>query len=171
MINPLVYFVLFIKASLFSSGGISNLPSLHQDLLANGWAHEEDFGKSIAIGQLSPGPNGLWVISLGYITYGWIGAALSLIAITIPPLLVLLVDGLYHQIENQRWVPGLMRGISLGVVGIQLTASWNIISHSGSDWRGWLIAVGACIIALNKRINLLVILALAGLAGYFIFRL
>jgi len=58
---------LFLKASLFSTGGFSNLPSLHQDLLANAWAKEADFGQSIAIGQISPGPNGLWVISLGYL--------------------------------------------------------------------------------------------------------
>ena len=38
MINPLIYFLLFLKASLFSTGGFSNLPSLHQDLIANGWA-------------------------------------------------------------------------------------------------------------------------------------
>jgi len=57
----------------FSTGGFSNLPSLHQDLLANGWASEADFAESIAIGQISPGPNGLWVICLGYLTYGWLG--------------------------------------------------------------------------------------------------
>ena len=33
MINPFIYFLLFLKASLFSTGGFSNLPSLHQDLL------------------------------------------------------------------------------------------------------------------------------------------
>ena len=35
MINPFIYFLLFLKASLFSTGGFSNLPSLHQDLIAN----------------------------------------------------------------------------------------------------------------------------------------
>ena len=46
-------FLLFLKASLFSTGGFSNLPSLHQDLTANGWAKETDFGQSLAIGQIS----------------------------------------------------------------------------------------------------------------------
>jgi chromate transporter len=44
MISPLVYFLLFFKASLFSTGGLSNLPSLHQDLIGNSWANEADFG-------------------------------------------------------------------------------------------------------------------------------
>ena len=96
MINPFIYFLLFLKASLFSTGGFSNLPSLHQDLIANGWATESEFGQSIAIGQISPGPNGLWVISLGYLTYGLTGALLALIAITLPALLVLLVSAGYY---------------------------------------------------------------------------
>src|SRR5574340_61707 len=98
MINPIIYFLLFLKASLFSSGGFSNLPSLHQDLLASHWATDAEFGQSIAIGQISPGPNGLWVISLGYFTYGYVGALLALIAITIPPLLVLGIAAIYGRI-------------------------------------------------------------------------
>src|SRR5437660_12451784 len=104
MINPFIYFLLFLKASLFSTGGFSNLPSLHQDLIANRWADEADFGQSIAIGQISPGPNGLWVISLGYLTYGYPGALFALIAITLPALLVLVVSTGYAHIEQQTWV-------------------------------------------------------------------
>ncbi|HWE64485.1 MAG TPA: chromate transporter [Chloroflexota bacterium] len=170
MINPLLYFLLFLKASLFSTGGFSNLPSLHQDLLGMGWAVEPDFSESIAIGQISPGPNGLWVISLGYLTYGYLGAALALLAITLPPLLVLGIAAIYARIEQQGWVEGLMRGISLGVVGILLTVCWTVMRQPGIDWTGWMIAAAACGLALSRRVKLIVILALAGVAGYLLYR-
>ncbi len=170
MINPLIYFLLFLKASLFSTGGFSNLPSLHQDLIANGWATEADFGQSIAIGQISPGPNGLWVISLGYLTYGFAGACMALLAITLPALLVLAVSAGYHRIEHQLWVPGFMRGISLTVVGILLTVVWSIISQPGTDWTGWLIGIAAFGLAVSGRVNMILILVLAGIAGYFLYR-
>lgn len=170
MINPLLYFLLFFKASLFSTGGFSNLPSLHQDLLANNWAADADFGQSIAIGQISPGPNGLWVISLGYLTYGFLGAFMALIAITLPAFVVLAISAGYNRIEHQRWVPGFMRGISLAVVGILLTVVWAIIQQPGTDWKGWLIAVAAFALALSQRVNILIILCLAGIAGYFLYR-
>ncbi len=170
MIDPLIYFLLFLKATLFSSGGFSNFASLHQDLIGNGWATETDFGQSLAIGQISPGPNGLWVICLGYLTYGYLGAFLVLIAITIPPLLVLVISAIYSNIEHQRWVPGLMRGISLAVVGISLTVVWTIISRSATDWKSWLIAATACALGLNRHINILVILGLAAIAGYLLYR-
>ncbi len=170
VINPLIYFLLFLKASLFSTGGFSNLPSLHQDLLSNGWAQEVDFGQSIAIGQISPGPNGLWVISLGYFTYGYLGAFLALIAITLPPLLVLAVSAGYTRIEHQAWVQGAMYGVSLAVVGLLLTVVWTILRQPGVDWKGLLIAAGAFGLALSRKVNLLLILGLAGVIGYLLYR-
>ena len=170
MINPFIYFLLFLKASLFSTGGFSNLPSLHQDLIANGWTKESYFGQSIVIGQISPGPNGLWVISLGYLTYGYLGAFLALIAITLPALLVLAVSAGYTRIENQRWVQGAMYGVSLAVVGLLLSVVWTILHQPGVDWKGLLIGVGAFGLALSRRVNILIILGLAGVAGYLLYR-
>jgi chromate transporter len=170
VINSLVYFLLFLKASLFSSGGFSNLPSLHQDLIANGWATESDFAQSIAIGQISPGPNGLWVISLGYFTYGFLGAFFALIAVTIPALLVLAIATGYSRIEQKTWVQGAMHGVSLAVIGLLLTVVWTILRQPGVDWRGLLIAAGAFGLALSRKVNILIILALAGVVGYFLYR-
>ncbi|HEV2581237.1 MAG TPA: chromate transporter [Ktedonobacteraceae bacterium] len=170
MISPLLYFLLFLKASLFSTGGFSNLPSLHQDLIANHWATEADFGQSIAIGQISPGPNGLWVISMGYLTYGITGALLALVAITLPALLVLAVSAGYTRIEHRPSVQGAMYGVSLAVVGLLLTVVWTILHQPGVDWRGLLIAAAAFGLALTRKVNLLLILALAGVVGFLLYR-
>jgi chromate transporter len=170
MINPFIYFLLFLKASLFSTGGLSNLPSLHQDLIGNGWAVEADFGQAVAIGQISPGPNGLWVVSLGYLTYGYLGAFLALIAITLPALLVLVVSAGYARIERRTWVQGAMHGVSLAVVGLLLTVVWTILHQPGVDWKGLLIAMAAFGLALSRKVNILIILSLAGLAGYVLYR-
>ena len=170
MINPFIYFLLFLKASLFSTGGFSNLPSLHQDLLANGWAKESYFGQSIAIGQISPGPNGLWVISLGYLTYGYPGALLALIAVTLPAFLVLAISAGFTRIEHRAWVQRAMHGVSLAVVGLLLTVVWTILRQPGVDWKGLLIAIGAFGLAASRKVNILIILGLAGLAGYLLYR-
>lgn len=170
MINPLIYFLVFLKASLFSTGGFSNLPSVRQDLLARRWALDADFGQSIAIGQISPGPNGLWVISLGYFTYGVAGAALALIAITLPPLLVLVIARSYTRIEHWPRSQGAMRGVSIAVIGLLVTVIWTILHQPGIDWRGLLIGAGAFGLALTRKVNLVLILALAGVVGLLVFR-
>ena len=65
MIDWLLFFWLMFKAALVSTSGTGNLPIVHQDFLARGWATDRQFAESLAIGQISPGPSGLWVISLG----------------------------------------------------------------------------------------------------------
>ncbi len=163
--NPGTYLWLFLKASLFSTGGMGNLPSLHADLLARGWADERMFAESLMIGQIAPGPNGLWVISLGYLTDGLTGALLALVAITLPPLLVVAVDKLYRRVQHHPAVEGFMRGLSLAVVGIFFPIMLRLLGSVGLDLRSVLIALAAFGLALTRRIPLILIIALAALAG------
>lgn len=164
--NLLLYFWLFLKASLFTTGGFGNLPLLHKDLIGLGWAREADFITAIAVGQVSPGPNGLWSVSLGYLTFGWVGALLAAIALSLPTLLVLIVAGFYTRMEHSPRVQDFTRGLSLGVVGLTLPVTLGLALSTVTDWRGVVIASGALVLALSKRVPVIVILALAGLAGY-----
>ncbi len=170
MTDAVIYFLLFLKASLFSTGGLSNLPSLRQDLTARHWAIDTDFGHAVVIGQLSPGPTGLWVVSLGYLTNGYLGAVLALVAIIIPAMLVLIISAGYARIAQWRWIQGGMRGVSLAVVGILLTVAWTVLRQPGVDGKGLLIAVGAFGLAASRKVRLPIILALAGLVGYLVYR-
>jgi chromate transporter len=167
--NPLLYFWLFLKGSLFSTGGLGNLPFLHQDLLALGWATETDFVSAIAVGQLSPGPTGLWTISLGYLTFGWAGAGLALIAITLPTLLALVVAALHRRVETRPAVQNFTRGITLGVIGLTLGVAWTLFWNNVNDWPGVAIMATACGLALSKRVPVVLLLALAALAGWLLY--
>jgi len=161
----LLYFWLFFKASLFSTGGFGNVPSLHSDLTARGCANDRQFAESLTIGQISPGPNGLWVISLGYLTRGVVGSLLALAGITLPPLLILFVQRLYSHVEDHPAVVGFMRGISLAVVGIFVIVLAGILRTFGIEIRSIAIAVGAILLGWSRRVPIVAIIALAGLAG------
>ncbi|OQA46891.1 MAG: putative chromate transport protein [Chloroflexi bacterium ADurb.Bin325] len=161
-----LYFWLFLKGSLFSTGGFGNLPFLHADLPAHGWATEADFVQALAVGNLSPGPNGLWTISLGYLSAGWPGAALALLAITLPPMLILGVVALHRRVEDRPAVRNFTRGLSLGVVGLILGVALTLFSATVEDWRGAAITAAALILALSRRAPVFLILALGALAGW-----
>ncbi len=163
--NPLTFFWLFFKASLLSIGGLGSLPFLHDDLLALGWANPSDFVTALAVGNLSPGPNGLWSISLGYLTFGWFGAALALVALSLPPLLILVVSAFYNRIEKHPAVQDFTRGLGLGVVGLTAAVALSLTSSSVADWRGIPVVLGALVLALSNRVPVLLILVLAAAAG------
>lgn len=167
--NWILYFWFFLKGSLFSTGGFGNLPFLHEDLLAHGWATEADFVQALAVGNLSPGPNGLWTISLGYLSGGWLGAALSLLAITLPTLLILGVVALHRRVEDRPAVRNFTRGLSLGVVGLIIGVALTLFSSTVADWRGAAITAGALALALSKRVPVLLVLGAGAVAGWLLY--
>jgi chromate transporter len=163
--NLWLFFWLFLKASLFSTGGVGNLPFLHADLVPLGWAREEDFITAMAVGQVSPGPNGLWSVSLGYLSWGWIGAGLALLALCLPPLLVIALASFFDRMEHLPAVQNFSRGLSLGVVGLAFFIAFSLSRTAVTDWAGGLIVLGALGLGLVKRVPVILILALAAGVG------
>ncbi|MBV9850253.1 MAG: chromate transporter [Armatimonadetes bacterium] len=160
-----LYFWLLLKGSLFSMSGLGNVPSVHADLTARGWATERQFAEALAVGQVAPGPNGLWVISLGYLTAGGRGAGLALLAITLPPLLVLAVERLYRRVRHHPAVEGFVRGLGLAAVGIFFWVLLGLLRTAGLTPRSLLITLAALGLGATRRVPAIVILALAALAG------
>lgn len=161
----MTYFWLFLKASILSTGGLGNLPFLHRDLVALGWANESDFITAIAVGQVSPGPSGLWSISLGYLTFGWLGSGLALAALSLPPLLIVGVATIYDRMEKLPGVQNFSTGLALGVIGLTLTVALGLARTAIIDWRSVVIAICALGLALSKRVPIILILVLAALVG------
>lgn len=161
----LLFFWLYLKASLFSTGGFGSLPSLHADLLARRWASERQFAEALTIGQLSPGPNGLWVVSLGYLSGGLLGGLLALIAILLPPLSILAIERGYRRVENHPAADGFVSGLSLAVAGVFAVALLGILRSAGFSPRTGILAAGAIALALTKRMPLFGIIGLAALIG------
>ena len=111
--DPLTLFAVLLKDSALTLGGFGSLPLLRQDLVATGLATDTQIVQALAIGRLSTGPNGLWIVSLGYQLAGLAGALMALVAACLPPLAIRPATAL-----ARRWllsVPfaGLVRGAAL----------------------------------------------------------
>jgi chromate transporter len=166
MIQPLTLFWIMFRAALLSTTGTGNFPIVHQDLLSRGWATDRQFAESLAIGQISPGPTGLWVLSLGYLVGGLRGAVLTLVAISLPPLLVLLlVHGLYRRWGHHPATQGFVRGLGLAVSGIFVVVMTNIMTTAGWTSTNLMIALGAVALGATRRVPVVVVLLLAAGVG------
>jgi chromate transporter len=164
------YFLTFLKASLLSTGGTGNFPMLHADLLARGCATDHQFAESLAIGQLSPGPSGLWVISLGYLTKGTLGSLLALSAIVIPPLLILVISRVYRSIDSLPSVRSFLRGLTLSVSGISIVVLFGVLKSSELSVRSLSVAAIAAALAAIQKTPVIVIFFFAAIAGILFFR-
>lgn len=170
MIDPVRLFWLFLRATLFSTGGSGNLPILYNDLRPLGYATEQQFAEALAIGQVTPGPTGLWVVSLGYLIDGVRGSLLATVAVTLPPLLILVVERFYRRFGTHWFVQGFLRGLGLAVAGSFVIVIVGLMRGSTLDLRSLAIVAASIVLGATRRVPVPVIIAGAALVGGVLYR-
>ena len=89
-------YALLLKASITAFSGLGSLPQLRQDLVVTHQVlTDDDLSRAVLFGRSSPGPAGLFVVSVGYAVRGVPGAIVGWLALASPaflaiPFLVLL---------------------------------------------------------------------------------
>jgi len=92
----LLLYALLLKASITAFSGVGGLPQIRQDLVVTHQVlSDDDLSRALLFGRSSPGPVGLYVVSVGYAVRGAPGAIVGWLALASPaflaiPFLVLL---------------------------------------------------------------------------------
>lgn len=172
--DPLSLFLTFLKASIFSMGGQSGLPLLRDDLLRAGALTDLQIIDGLIIGRLSTGPGGLYMVSLGFLAGGWLGGVLALVAITLPPLVVLPASMYLRPRLRHPRVNGLVRGLAFTTGGLVVATSLGLLlSSGGSDgpalWQVGL-AIFGLVLSLEGKRHPIVIVAVGAIVGLLIAR-
>jgi chromate transporter len=159
----LYFFWLFLKACLFSSGGRGPLPILHEDFLRMGWATDQQFAEAVAVGEISPGPTGLWIVSLGFLTGGYFGAVLSLVASFLPPFAVLAVNRIFARVKDYAATRGFVHGLTLAINAIGMVALVRVWASTQIQWVSIAIALACFGLSFVRRVPMWAML-LGGMA-------
>jgi len=161
-------FASMLKASLLSTGGMGNAPIVHSDFVAGHLATERQFSSALAIGQLSPGPTGLWVVAFGYMLGGWLGGLATLLAICIPPFSILGVRVLYERANEHPAVEGFVWGLGVTVAGVSAAVMLKLPFSEGTNFGTVAIAVVALAVGLHGKIPVVWVILAGALAGWFL---
>jgi chromate transporter len=162
-------FLISLRASLLSVGGATALPLLREDLVRVGFLTDEEVVASLTIGRLSTGPNGLFIVAMGYLAMGWVGAVATLLAATVPPLLMVPAAALLRPRLVQPRVAGIVRGIGLAAVGLLVATMIQLLGSFGegglpAPWQLALAAIGVGI-GIRGRVNPIPFVLGAGAIG------
>lgn len=149
--SELALFLTFLKDSALSLGGLGALPLIRQDLVSPGLVTDAQVVQALAIGRLSTGPTGLWIVSLGYFAAGWLGATLALVACSLPPLVMIPATELSRRFLLTAPFAGLVRGASLATAGLLLSTGVTLIAPDVGVATWWQIALGVLAIALTLQ--------------------
>ena len=169
-------FYTFFKIGLFGFGGGYAMLSMIQGEVVTryGWLTAQEFTDIVAISQMTPGPIALNSASyVGYTVTGNIwGSLLATFAVSLPSLtIMLLITKFYMKLHNNRYVQDAMHGMLPMVVAMILAATLLLLTpDTFIDWYSWAIMIAAFIASIKKMSPILVI-CLAGVAGYLIYGL
>jgi chromate transporter len=146
MLEQLQLFLIFVKSSALAVGGLASLPLLRADLVPQ-YVTDAGILQALAIGRLAPGPNGLYIVSLGYLVAGWTGALYALIGASLAPLAILPATTLARRWLLSAWFGGLVRGVSLATVGLLLAIGVTIVNAGGT--LPWQLVLFAATVAVT----------------------
>ena len=121
--------------------------------------------RQLAVANITPGPNGLYLVVAGYFVAGLKGAGVATAALMLPPVLVLPLERAHVGLVHLGRFRAVMFALSLSVIALLAISAGSLAVHAGSDWLGVaMILFGAA--ALLRKAPPFVAFILAGLTGW-----
>lgn len=192
-------FLSFLKIGLFGfGGGLAIFSLIQHEIEKYGWMTQEEFVDILAISQVTPGPIGINCATyVGYTATGnvW-GSLLATTAIVIPSLVIMLSICKVYFVISTRFQHNIyfnrtMHMLRLSVLGMIGAAALLLMKPVGQpsvsfiDNSSWIIFAFTCLLtiapmfikksantlksALNILSHPILLIILAGVAGYFIY--
>jgi chromate transporter len=159
-------FLTCLKVSLITFGGSAPLPLLRDDLVEQrGILQDEDFASALAIGLITPGPNGLFVIPIGYFVGGVAGALVAALALCVVAVSALIILWLHKWIAHLPATRAALRGIQAATLGLILTLGFTLVVATVHTPLDLAIAVAAFVLLAFTRLDVLLIVAGAAALG------
>jgi chromate transporter len=153
-------FVAVFLASLLGFGGLGSLPVLRGQLAGAGLNTDQLLLSSLAVGNISPGPNGLYLIAVGYFVDGCTGAAAASVAVLLPPMLVLLLDRVRARLIHLPRFRSALQSLGLAVVALLAVSSGQLTAAAAHTLLGvTMAAAGLALLVLRVPPFLGVVLA------------
>ncbi len=169
----------YLKIGLFGfGGGYAMLSLVQSEVVKNGWISNQMFTDIVAISQMTPGPIGINSATyIGYVSTGnvW-GSLIATFVVVLPPYLLTLLAS--HYITNHQdnaIIKGAFMGLRPVVVGLIASAALLLMNQDnfGSATTHQVISIIICIasfcVVFFTKIHPIMVIILAGIAGYFIF--
>ena len=152
------------SGALVFGGGHVVLPLLREAVVAPGWVSDDVFLAGYGAAQAVPGPLFTFSAYLGAVVgpppHGLAGAALSLVAIFLPGMLVLIGALPFWETFRQRpSAQAMMRGVNAAVVGLLGAALYNPVWTSAVKTSGdfGVALVGFVLLAVWRAPPLIVV--------------
>lgn len=151
-------------------GGLGVIPEMERQAVSvHQWVSAREFVDGYTLSQLTPGPNMLVVVFVGYRAHGLVGALLAGLAMFLPTsILTVLVSHHWQQWREQPWAVTVERALLPIGIGLMAGGVYTLARSAVHDAPTAALAlVTAGVVALDRIPPVIVVLA-AGVLGWLV---
>jgi chromate transporter len=164
--NLLVLYLLLLKATATSFSGLTSLPVLREDLVVRRRVlTDRELNAAVAAVQMSPGPNGAYVVSVGYFIAGFPGAVCGWLAMITPAFLIFPMLRYAGRRAEAPRVRSAVNAVTLAAAGLIVSSAIPLARQAISGRGAAAIAAASCGVAVLTRVDTLWVILGAALAA------
>jgi len=165
-VNIFLIYLLLVKATLTSFSVMASLPVVRADFVVHHHLlTDRQLNTAVAAGRLGPGPNGLYVVSVGYYAGGVPGAVAGWLAMITPAFLIIpMLRFIGKRAENPRFKSAIQTTVLAGV-GLLLSAAVPLARDAVTGVVSVVILIASFAAIAFTRIDSIWVMLAAGAAG------
>lgn len=163
--NFLLLYLLLLKSTLSAFSGLAALPVLREDFVVkHKLITDRQLNTAIVVGRTTPGPKGLYIVSVGYYAGGTPGAIAAWLALITPALLVIPAVRYASRRATSPRLKRVLDAVVLASAGVSLSATLPLASDALINPLTYALAAGSLAVLLFTKLDSLVVIALSALA-------
>lgn len=154
--NVFLLYLVLLKATITTFAGLASLPVVRDELVVTRQVlSDAQLNESVVITRATPGPVGLYVVSVGYFAGGLQGAVAGWLAMITPALLIIpLVHLAGRKAEHPR-VKSALQAVVVASSGLLLAAVVPLARSALVDPITIAIAVVTVLLMLRTKLDTL----------------
>jgi chromate transporter len=155
-------YLLLLKGTATSFAGLASLPVIREELVVRRHLVTDDqLNASIVITRSTPGPVGLYVVSVGYFAAGLPGAIAGWLAMATPSLLVILLVGWAGRRAEHPRIKGMLQSVVLASAALLVVAAIPLARDAVTSPLTAGVAILGLLVLLSKKIDTLWVIGAA----------
>lgn len=157
--NVLVLYLLLLKATLTTFSGLTSLPIVREDLVMRHHVlTDRQLNAAVVAGRVMPGPNGAYIVSVGYFVAGTQGAIAGWLAMITPAFVMIPLLRYVGERAERPAVRSAINAVTLAAAGLIASATIPLARDALTTPVAVVIAIGSFLmIAFTKRDTLWII--------------
>jgi chromate transporter len=157
--NIVILYLLLLKATATSFSGLTSLPVVRNDFVVHRQAlTDRQLNAAVVAGRTVPGPNGLYIVSVGYFIAGIPGACAGWLALVSPAFVMIPLLSYVGARAERPAIRSAIQALTLAAAGLIASATIPLARDALHDPVSIAIAAGSFLfMAFTERDTLWVI--------------